>query len=109
MQIKLNVPHVVLWGRLLTLWIIYVACIVILGWGYNPRADEVLFAMSLPLFVVMPYIGFCLAVAMLRAWIIGRHRAPAFGMFPHIRSRAHTIGSEQRLPNGPGGVRPYRL
>lgn len=111
MQIKLNVEHLFLWGRILTMWIVFVASIIILGWRYNPRADEVLFAMALPLFVIPPYVAFCFIVALLRAWIVGRYGrpTPAFGVFPDIRRSTRPIGPDQGLANGVRRVGPDLL
>jgi hypothetical protein len=111
MRVSLNGPHVVLWGRVIGLWIGYVGFCVLLGWSLHPRVDEIVFAVFLPAIVVLPYIAFCFAVAMLGAWIKGRHhRSMPFGAssvvtYPGPGQR--TVAAQKGITNGLGGVRPY--
>jgi uncharacterized membrane protein len=95
MQVKFNTPHIILWGRVLSLWLMYVGFCVIVGWSLHPRLDEVLFAVFLPAFVIVPYIVICLAVAALRLWLVGDHgRARPFG---------RSILTHEGVEDGPRG------
>ena len=110
MRVSLNGPHVILWGRVLGLWIGYVGFCVVVGWSFHPRIDEIGFALILPLIVVLPYIALCFVFAMLGAWIKGRHRSMPFGaasVVPHPGPGQRTVAAQKGITNGLGCVRPY--
>lgn len=74
-KVELNREHVATVRRLLWRWFWYVIFLVVIGWGFGPRLDEVLTVMFVvPLIVLVPYVVFCLAVAALKSlWPEGRH------------------------------------
>lgn len=69
MQIGLNRPHLIRWIPVLGGWLAYVALALLLGAHLQPRLDEVLFVLTLPLWGIVPYAACCLAVAALRVWL----------------------------------------
>ena len=75
--VTINWAHVVLLGRFARWWGVYVVGCLILGWGLNPRLDEVLFVTFLPVPFVAAYAVLCLLVAWLRVLIMGGVGAPA--------------------------------
>lgn len=64
--IGINWPHVALWRRGLIGWFGLVGFALVAGAHLGPRADEVLFACTLPLVVIVPYAAGCLLLAALR-------------------------------------------
>lgn len=73
MQIKLNRDHLRLWGYFAYIFALYYVIGLIAGFatGIRPRPDEMLFIASLPLFVVVPYVAFCLIAAFVKSWLVG--------------------------------------
>lgn len=112
MQVKLNSAHIILWGRVLGLWLFYVGFCVVVGWSLHPRLDEVIFAVFLPGLVVGPYIIFCLLIAALRAALIGRHdrHLPiGFGLLPKKGVDTGAHGVNGRAPHKIASVGPGRM
>lgn len=72
--ITLNKQHVELWCGFAVLWGIFVGLALVLGWHLGPRPDEVLICATLPLWVLVPYVAFCLVSVLLKAWLwpVGR-------------------------------------
>ena len=67
----INRGHIRLVGQLLVGWVAFVGFGLIIGWNLHPRIDEVVFVLSLPLFVVPAYAVLCLAAVGLKALVIG--------------------------------------
>jgi len=89
-QLSLNRPHLIRWTPLLVAWLAYVALALVLGAHLKPRLDEFLFVLSLPLWGIVPYAAWCLAVVALRAWLW-----PAHAYWRRLRLRLaanHRIG-----------------
>jgi hypothetical protein len=55
-RVTLNRPHVALWARWYVAWLTWVGWALILGAHLHPRWDEILFAISLPCFLLLPYM-----------------------------------------------------
>jgi hypothetical protein len=67
-RIEFNFDHVRVVRRLLWEWVWYILFLVVIGWGYGPRLDEVAFVMFVvPLCVLVPYIALCFALAVLKS------------------------------------------
>lgn len=75
LDISLNKPHAVLWGRFARWWLAYVAVGLILGWRLGPRLDEFLFVLFLPLVIAVPWAILSLALAWLKLTACGGARA----------------------------------
>ena len=65
--IKINRPHARLWRRYLMAWLAFVAFGLVIGAYLKPRADEIIFMVTLPLAIVVPYALLCLGVAAVRS------------------------------------------
>ena len=74
-KIQINHEHVATVRRLLWRWFWYVLFLVVIGWGFGPRLDEVLTVMFVvPLIVLVPYIVLCFVLAVLKSlWPEWRH------------------------------------
>ena len=68
MRIIINKPHIKVWLNFLVWWAVYVLIAIVVGWRLSPRVDEIVFAVCIPLIVVIPYAIFCLLIAAVRAW-----------------------------------------
>lgn len=66
--VRLNKPHLQLWGRFAIMWGVFVVFCLIAGWHLKPRTDEVLAVATLPLWFLIPYIFGCLIIAYIRLW-----------------------------------------
>ena len=55
-RVTLIRSHVALWARWWAAWLAWVAWALILGAHLHPRWDEILFAICLPCFVLLPYM-----------------------------------------------------
>jgi hypothetical protein len=55
-RMTLNRSHVALWARWWIAWLAWVGWALMLGAHLHPRWDEILFAISLPCFVLIPYV-----------------------------------------------------
>jgi hypothetical protein len=55
-RVTLNRSHVGLWVRWCIVWLAWVGWALILGAHLHPRWDEIVFAISLPCFVLLPYM-----------------------------------------------------
>ncbi len=64
--IGINWTHVALWRRGLMAWFGLVGFALVAGAHLGPRPDEILFACTLPLLVIVPYAAGCLMLALLR-------------------------------------------
>ena len=64
--IGINWTHVALWRRWLLAWFGLVGFALVAGAHLGPRPDEILFAVTLPLLVIVPYAAGCLVLALLR-------------------------------------------
>lgn len=69
--IGINWDHVALWRGWLVHWLIFVGCILVLGWHLGPRSDEVAFVLALPLWILVPYALLCLLLAAVRVLWLG--------------------------------------
>ena len=75
-------------------WFAFVAFGIVIGWGFNPRSDEIAFMLAVPLIVVVPYAVICLVLAVVKAsWPIGlkdalgRVRLAGLQSYKRIRNR----------------------
>lgn len=76
-KISLNTEHIRIWKRMLLYWLAFVVMGLITGWHLKPRPDEILFVLSMPAFIVIPYGLWCFAVAVARLlWPVGFDRWP---------------------------------
>lgn len=66
-KITLNEPHLRKVGYYLLLYAIYFVYGLIAGWHLKPRADEIIFMLTLPLWILVPYTIGCLAVVAVKA------------------------------------------
>lgn len=109
-KVQLNREHVAAVRRLLWRWFLYVIFLVVIGWGYGPRLDEVLTVMFIvPLIVLVPYIAFCFVGAALKSlWPEGWHSwvprrlARVFNRAGGVSRRgggARTQGAQRRAEN----------
>ena len=115
--ISVNHSHVAACGRYLLAWVAFVAFGVVLGWGLNPRLDEVAFMLALPLVVLLPYAAFCLLLPWLRLLAVGLQRATRF--VGRVRLAPEGVqgagggahGAEERNPDQLPGVtaRPMHI
>ena len=80
--LHLNRPHVALIWRALQGWLLFVGLGIVVGWRYRPRLDEIAFLTILPLFVLGPYIAFCLVASAVKLLWLARHQYGA-----HLRLR----------------------
>jgi len=71
MRIKLNWPHIRKWSEALYGFAVLYVGALIFGWHLGPRADELIFCASLPLFVIIPYAALCLVVVLVKSLAIG--------------------------------------
>lgn len=93
MRITLNPSHLKLWGKWAYYFVLYFILALIVG--PHARPDELLFVLTLPLWVLVPYIVFCFVVALIRSWSIRRHSGRGrveVGFMPHegIEKRCRT-------------------
>lgn len=66
-KITLNEPHIRRVGRCLLLYAIYFVYGLVAGWHLKPRSDEIIFMVTLPLWVLLPYTVGCLAIVTVKA------------------------------------------
>lgn len=72
MKFGVNHHHVALWKRYAVTWFVFVGSMVIVGWGYGPRIDEVIVVMCLPIPILIAYVLFCfLSVVVRSLWPVG--------------------------------------
>lgn len=70
-QLLINPDHVGTWIGLGLWWLCFVAFALVAGWHLGPRPDEVVFVLTLPLWMVLaPYVVFCLLATAMKAWLI---------------------------------------
>lgn len=67
--IGINWTHVALWRRWLMAWFGLVAFALVAGAHLGPRPDEILFAVTLPLLVIVPYAAGCLVLGAVRLFL----------------------------------------
>lgn len=96
-NISLNTPHLRLWGKWLAYFAVYfVFCLI---FGPHARPDELLFVLTLPLWVLVPYIVFCLIAAVFKLGLIrgkSRRGAVEIGLVPDIRIEKRARTSNNR-------------
>lgn len=87
-KIGLNTPHLIVWRRILIGWLAFVGFAVIAGWHLKPRIDELLFAVTLPIWlVVAPYAAYSLLAVVLRScWPVGFDRLVKLPLFRRNKS-----------------------
>lgn len=107
-KIRLNTPCIIVWRRLFAGWLAFVGFALLAGAHLNPRPDEIMFAVTLPLWLgALPYALYSLAVVVLRSFgPIRFHRLirlPLFGR--HKRLRQDTSPQpHRRKSNGIPGL-----
>ena len=69
-RVTLNRSHVALWARWCIAWLMWVGWALILGAHLHPRWDEILFAISLPCFVLLPYMIATFILACIKLFFI---------------------------------------
>lgn len=67
MKISLNKPHLARWAYWLYCYAVFVAIALVFGWHLHPRWDEIMFACTLPLWVIVPWAAVSLIGAALRS------------------------------------------
>lgn len=65
MKIGLNHPHLARWGYWAVSYAAFVGFALVAGWHLKPRWDEIVFAITLPLYVLIPWI----IISLIGAWI----------------------------------------
>lgn len=68
--IGINWVHVAVWRRGLAMYAGFVLFCLIAGANLGPRPDEILFAVMLPAWAIIPYAIASLLVAVLRLWLV---------------------------------------
>lgn len=68
--IGINWAHVAVWQRGLVMYAGFVVFCLIAGAHLGPRRDEILFAIVLPAWAIIPYAIISLAGAFLRLWLV---------------------------------------
>ncbi len=98
MRISVNREPLKRLGRLLYMWMCYVALALILGFSLHPRPDEILFVSTLPLWVLVPYALFCLVGACIKSWLIRFQRWPiGLGLIRNHRIQARGSARNDRF------------
>lgn len=69
LRLSLNWAHFRVWRRWTLTWLAFVGATLVLGAHLNPRLDEVMFVLFLPLIVLVPYIAVCLFAVLYKAWL----------------------------------------
>ena len=76
-KINLNQDHIHLWKKMGGLWLIYMLFGLISGWHLQPRMDEIIFVLFLPIGIIIPYALACLIlVALKQLWTVRFHGLP---------------------------------
>src|SRR5215472_1694949 len=89
-RVTLNRSHVALWARWCVAWLAWVGWALILGAHLHPRWDEILFAISLPCFVLLPYMIATFILACIKLFL------PIFVTFTH----AEGVPRRETVSNG---------
>lgn len=71
MKIILNSEHTTRLLWFFKAWLVYVALLVVIGWGFKPRVDEVLFVAGLPLLFLPLYAVACFLAAVFKISLFG--------------------------------------
>jgi hypothetical protein len=93
-QLGLNRSHLQLWRRWLLQWTVFVGVLVVVGWGYGPRLDEVLWVLFVPPLVVVASWGL-VNLALIGLWVL---RHPDRIDHPRRGLRALLSWPARRLP-----------
>ena len=94
-RVTLNRSHVALWARWCVAWLAWVGWALILGAHLHPRWDEILFAISLPCFVLLPYMIATFILACIKLFL------PIFVTFTHAEGvpRCETDSNGDAIKN----------
>lgn len=101
-KITVNEPHVVALKRALAGWLAFVGFGLIVGASKNPRPDEILFMITLPLIVIIPYAIWSVAIAALRVyWPVSWQWPIGLGLLRPDQCIRHDTRTkpERRLPD----------
>lgn len=77
-SIGLNTPHIKLWVRGVAAYLVFVGVCLVLGANLHPRTDEILFAITLPAWVVGVYAIACGVAAFAKLRFVGWYQRRRF-------------------------------
>jgi hypothetical protein len=93
--VGINWKHVAVWQRGLVCYAVFVGVCLVLGAHLKPRPDEIIFALTLPLWAIIPYAAACLILAATRLWLVRGHnrRRLVRSLVAKLRANARRLGA----------------